>query len=133
MRARRPTAGFTLIELLIVILVIGILASITIFRGDSPRRRAVITAMKSDLRSLATAEETYFVDNLTYSNDPGELEFGPSPGVMMTIDATSEGWAASATHPAAAGHRCALAFGDIAPLAPATRSGVLECDEGGAP
>lgn len=130
MRSRRPAPGFTLIELLIVILVIGILASITIFRGDSPRRRAVITAMKSDLRSLATAEETYFVDNLTYSDDPGALGFDPSPGVVMTIDATSEGWAARTTHPAAAGHRCALAFGDIAPLAPATRSGVLECDEG---
>ena len=133
MRARRPAPGFTLIELLIVVLILGILASITIFRADSPRRRAAITAMKSDLRSLATAEETYFVDNLTYSTDAGELEFNTSPGVTMTIEATSEGWTARTIHESASGHRCALAFGDIAPLAPATRSGVLECDESGAP
>jgi prepilin-type N-terminal cleavage/methylation domain-containing protein len=133
MRARPPAPGFTLIELLVVVLILGILASITIFRADSPRRRAAITAMKSDLRSLATAEETYFVDNLTYSNDTGELGFQTSPGVTMTIEATSEGWAASTIHQSAGGHRCALAFGDIAPVAPAIRSGVLECDEGDAP
>lgn len=133
MRARRPAPGFTLIELLIVVLILGILASITIFRADSPRRRAAITAMKSDLRSLTTAEETYFVDNLTYSSDTGELDFQTSPGVTMTIEATSEGWAASTIHQSAGGHRCALAFGDIAPPEPATRPGVLECDEGGAP
>jgi general secretion pathway protein G len=133
MRARRPAPGFTLIELLIVVLILGILASITIFRADSPRRRAAITAMKSDLRSLATAEETYFVDNLTYSTDTGELGFQTSPGVSMTIEATPDGWSARTTHESAGGHRCALAFGDIPPMAPATRAGVLECDEGGAP
>ena len=131
MRARRPAPGFTLIELLIVVPILGILASITIFRAESPRRRAAITAMKSDLRSLATAEETYFVDNLTYSTDAGELGFRTSPGVSMTIEATPDGWTARTIHESAAGHRCALAFGDIAPMAPATRAGVLECDEGG--
>ena len=122
-----------MIELLIVVLILGILAGITIFRAESPRRRAAITAMKSDLRSLATAEETHFVDNLTYSSDRGELGFNTSPGVTMTIEATSEGWTARTIHESAGGHRCALAFGDIAPLAPATRAGVVECDEGGAP
>ncbi len=133
MRIRRPAPGFTLIELLIVVLILGILASITIFRAESPRRRAAITAMKSDLRALATAEETHFVDNLTYSSDTGELGFDTSHGVTMTIEATSEGWTARTIHESAGGHRCALAFGDIAPLAPATRAGVVECDEGGAP
>ena len=95
MHARR---GFTLIELLIVVVIIGILAAIAIPKFANTKEKAYIAAMKSDLRNLVTAEESYFADNVTYTSALGTA-FSSSAGVTVTIAAPSgTGWSASATH-----------------------------------
>src|SRR6478735_10523623 len=58
--------GFTLIELLTVILIISILAAIAIPIFLSQRQKAVESGMRSDLRSVANAMETYYVDAKVY-------------------------------------------------------------------
>ena len=55
--------GFTLIELLVVILIIGILAAIAIPAFLNQKGKAYDSNAKSDARTAATAEETYFTDN----------------------------------------------------------------------
>jgi type IV pilus assembly protein PilA len=55
--------GFTLIELLVVIIIIGILAAIAIPVFLSQRDKGYQSAIKSDLRNAATAEESYATDN----------------------------------------------------------------------
>jgi type IV pilus assembly protein PilA len=55
--------GFTLIELLVVIIIIGILAAIAIPVFLNQRKKGVDASIKSDLKALATIEETYLTDN----------------------------------------------------------------------
>ena len=57
--------GFTLIELLVVIIIIGILAAIAIPVFLNQRKKGYDSQSKSDLRNLATLEETYLTDNPT--------------------------------------------------------------------
>ena len=54
--------GFTLIELLIVVAIIAILAAIAVPNFLEAQTRAKVSRVKSDIRSLATAVETYFID-----------------------------------------------------------------------
>jgi type IV pilus assembly protein PilA len=65
-KAWRTDEGFTLIELLVVIIILGILAAIAIPLFLQHRARGWDTAVRSDLRNAATAQETYLTEA-----DPG--------------------------------------------------------------
>jgi len=66
--------GFTLIELLVVIIIIGILAAIAIPVFLNQRQKGYDAQAKSDLRNMATAEETYLTDNPTgYTSNVDDL------------------------------------------------------------
>ena len=66
--------GFTLIELLIVVAIIAILAAIAVPNFLEAQVRSKVSRVKADIRSLATAVESYYVDNNSYpavdSSDP---------------------------------------------------------------
>ena len=55
--------GFTLVELLIVIVILGILATVTVFAVRGITERSQDNACSVELRALATATEAYYVDN----------------------------------------------------------------------
>ena len=126
---RSARRGFTLVELLIVVVIIGIIAAIAIPKFANTKGKAYYAAMRSDLRNLTTAEESYFYDHAKYSSDLDSLHFTPSRGVQLTItEATVTGWSATSTHPDAYPHTCAIFLGAAAVQAPATVVGVVGCN-----
>ncbi|MEQ8821141.1 MAG: prepilin-type N-terminal cleavage/methylation domain-containing protein [Sumerlaeia bacterium] len=63
--------AFTLIELLIVVAIIAILAAIAVPNFLEAQTRAKTSRVKSDMRSLATALESYRVDSNQYPYGDG--------------------------------------------------------------
>lgn len=59
----KKSYGFTLIELLIVVAIIAILAAIAVPNFLEAQTRAKVSRIKADLRSFATAIETYIIDH----------------------------------------------------------------------
>lgn len=119
--------GFTLIELIIVVILIGILATIAIPKFRGSKENAYVGTMKADLRNLAMKEEAYLFQNGVYSTDLAVLGATLSQGVTLIIaEATASGWSASASHTSSA-RTCGLYHGSAAPVAPAISEGELAC------
>ncbi len=122
------SSGFTLIELLIVVVIIGILASIAIPKFQATRERAYMAALAADLRSMANVQDVYYNDHYSYTTDQAALEFDGTEGVTFTIgEATNQGWSASASHAALPSDACAIFHGDAVAVAPAVVVGVVQC------
>jgi prepilin-type N-terminal cleavage/methylation domain-containing protein len=130
MRAGRK--GFTLIELLIVVVIIGILATIAIPKFVNTKEKAVVTAMRSDLRNLASTQETYWQSGNVYYGgvipDLVAFPYRPSQGVTVTIvSATPAGWSAQAAAPGLTSQTCAIFYGFAPPIPPATIDAAVAC------
>ncbi len=126
----RDNKGFTLIELLIVVVIIGILASIAIPKFSAIREKAYLSAMKSDLKNLATQQEVYYDSGYSFSASLTNIGMVPSEGVTVTInEASGTGWAATAVHLALATAQCGLYHGDAAAAggSPAPAQSVVGC------
>jgi type II secretion system protein G len=122
-------SGFTLVELLIVVVVIGILAAMAIPKFQSTKGKAYLASVKSDLKNLSTAEESFFYDHRSYSTDLDSLKAVSSHGVVLTVvNATPTGWSATAYHPGSWPHTCALFYGSVSAVAPATVEGEIACN-----
>jgi prepilin-type N-terminal cleavage/methylation domain-containing protein len=130
-RAMSKTKGFTLIELLIVVVIIGILAAIAIPKFANTKNKAVVTAMRSDLRNMATVQESYWVQNRVYYGGPvpdPSFAFRPSQDVTITIvSATAAGWSAQAASPVKTSQTCVIFYGDAPPIPPATADAAVAC------
>jgi prepilin-type N-terminal cleavage/methylation domain-containing protein len=137
--------GFTLIELLIVVVIIGILAAIAVPKYANMKQKGYVTAMKSDLRNLVTAEEAFFADsgfytqqldttiagrgrrqNITATNSG--LAFDPSTGVGVPVITTGSGyWTATVTHSQIANFSCGIGVNTNNPVDPTIGQGTTVC------
>ena len=86
--------------------------------------------MKSDLRNLVTAEESFFADSTKYAIDTLQgLKFKPSTGVTLAPIVVGQGfWYAEVTHSQIpAPFKCAIAVSTTNTLVPAAGDGELSC------
>lgn len=65
-RSRQTREGFSLVELMVVIVIIGLLATVVVINVMPSRDRAMVEKARADIAVLETALETYRLDNLTY-------------------------------------------------------------------
>jgi len=79
--------AFTLIELLIVVAIIAILAAIAVPNFLEAQVRSKVSRVRADHRSLATAIESYYVDNNRYPAMALILQQTPDSG-LTTVDPT---------------------------------------------
>jgi hypothetical protein len=90
----------------------------------------MVSAMRSDLHNLVTAEEGFFTNGLVYYNGPlpdPAFPYNVSENVTITLqNVTPTGWGATATHTGST-RTCAVFVGTGGPVAPATAEGQPAC------
>ena len=126
---RSNARGFTLIELLVVVTIIGLLALISLPRFARTREKAYRAQMQTALRTLVSAQEAYFDNNMLYADDLSGLEHSATPMVSIQIVETSgNGWSADATHDMTA-IKCGLYVGPVSPISgvPDDGDGIISC------
>ena len=104
-----PCQGFTLVELLVVMGIVSALLAVALPRYASYRANAFDSRAEMDLRSVAMAEEAYFLNNDAYlacsglscASLPGIKKL--SAGVSLSITTTQTGFTGSASHPRGSG------------------------------
>jgi prepilin-type N-terminal cleavage/methylation domain-containing protein len=75
--------GFTLVELLIVIVILGILATVTVFAVRGITTQGQESACQAGLKTVATAVEAYAAQEGAY---PADLEALETAGLLRPTD-----------------------------------------------
>jgi|KBSMisStaDraftv2_1062788.scaffolds.fasta_scaffold75090_3 general secretion pathway protein G len=109
---KKQDKGFTLVELLIVIVILGILATVTVFAVTGITNKGKTSACQSDAKTIQTAEEAYSANNGVYTAtqqnlvDAG-LMHAASTKFNIALVAAGSTTAASYTLTGVAGGDCA--------------------------
>ena len=72
--------GFTLIEIMVVVVIIGMMATMILPRVMGRQDEAAVAKAKSDIRALSSAIKLYKLDNFRYPNSLSELTTKGSKG-----------------------------------------------------
>lgn len=80
---RDPQAGFTLVEMMVVIVIMGLLATVVVINVLPSQDRAMLEKANADVRLLDQAVEMYRLDNLNYpSVEDGLRALVDAPGEL---------------------------------------------------
>lgn len=101
---RARDEGFSLVEIVVTIVIIGVLAAIAVPIYLSNQARAHESAIKSDLRTAATAVQVYAAENEAFPaasdwNGMVASEQGMSSGVVLTYTASETAFCIEGDHP----------------------------------
>jgi len=76
----RRNKGFTLIEVLIVVIILGILATLAVPQFGKMRKRARLAEAWAGLGALRTAQAVYYMEHDNYAIAIGDLDFDTPSG-----------------------------------------------------
>ncbi|HZQ27730.1 MAG TPA: prepilin-type N-terminal cleavage/methylation domain-containing protein [Acidimicrobiales bacterium] len=82
LRRERTDEGFTLIELLIVVIILGILASIVVFAVGATRKDSVASSCKTDAKSIELSIEAVHTKTGAYPAAQAGV-IAPSSGALL--------------------------------------------------
>ena len=87
-RIHRRPRGFTLIELSVVLVLIGILASMAVITYNKYANKARFTQAQTALKHLQKTEVIYFTENERYADNLILLDFDPVKYNFYTLSVT---------------------------------------------
>ena len=76
--------GFTLVELMVVIVILGLLATVVLINVLPSQDRAMVTKARTDIATLEAGMEMYRLDNLTYPTAADGLAALRAPPAGLT-------------------------------------------------
>lgn len=73
-KLQRRQSGFTLLEIMIVVVIIGIFATVVIVNVAGDTHKARVVKAKSDIQTMSLALERYKMDNFSYPSTEQGLD-----------------------------------------------------------
>lgn len=80
MKQKRKQQGFTLIEIMVVVVIIGMLATLILPKVLGRQDEAFIAKAKSDIRALSSSIKLYKLDNYKFPASLNDLVSGGTKG-----------------------------------------------------
>ncbi len=119
--------GFTMIEMVVVLVVLGVLATLGFARLQSSKEKGTLSGMVADLRAAAEEQEAYYFDHRFYSTTTDSLNPNYTTGNTVAIhEASASGWSGSVSNPRVT-KQCYIVVGNAAPVGSATNDGSISC------
>ncbi len=119
--------GFTIIEMLVVMVVLGILATLAFARLQNTKEKAIIASLSADLHGVVEEQEGFYFTHRYYSATTDSLNPNYTTGnVVSILEATGSGWSGSVTNPKVT-RVCYVVVGNAAPVGTAQPDGGISC------
>lgn len=86
MHRENPRGGFTLIEIMVVVIIIGILASLALANYVRTVEKSRTSEAKNILGTIRTAELAYFLENGIYTTSLADLQMNSLPSAACNAN-----------------------------------------------
>lgn len=98
-KRKHARAGFTLIEILLVVVIIGMLATIVAVNVPKNLEKARVNKVRADIQGLGVAIQSYYMEEGKYPTSLDQLTAGDDPYLTQAIPKDPWGGTYQYTYP----------------------------------